>query len=143
MFDGTSVLVRHASAALGTFEYCRTGAVWHLSHRTGWAMRDTAQSDTARAARTQYLEEHGWVASTAWMGRPEEREFTVLLSSFGSASPHIAVLYATDDETPVFSHWPEAVDDAVLNESLMLGEAPDSLEFEPDSWARLNLNGGT
>ncbi|NIN11718.1 MAG: SUMF1/EgtB/PvdO family nonheme iron enzyme [Gemmatimonadales bacterium] len=139
----SGALVWHASAALGTFEYRMTGPEWRLSGASGWSMRDTSQTESARQARAAHLQEHGWIASTAWMGTPEEREFTIAMDLFGNTVPHIAVLYATDEVSPEYSHWPTSLNDAVLNEELMMGEAPISLEFRPESWAQLRLRTST
>jgi formylglycine-generating enzyme required for sulfatase activity len=133
------VLVWHASAALGTFGYEKADSTWRLTRTSGWSMRDTSQADTARRARDRHLQVHGWVASTAWMGTPEDREFTIRLGMLDDSLPRLALLYATDEEAPRYSPWPTALSDGVLSESLMKGEAPTWLQFKPDTWATLRL----
>lgn len=133
------VVVWHASAALGTYEYMKRGSEWILTGWTGWSVRDTSLSAAAVREREAHLRQHGWVASTAWMGAPEDREFVIALEVLGETSPRLAVLYATDEEDPEYSWWPGSLDDDILNKELMMGQPRQSLEIRPHGWARLNL----
>jgi hypothetical protein len=135
------VFIRHASAALGSFVYLPDGQRWALNGFTGWSVRDSTLSRAAIKERESYLKQQGWVASTAWMGAPEDREVVLSLESFRNEALRLAFLHATDEADPSYVHWPPSVDDGVLGSGLMSGEAPRYLDLDPERWARLHLQG--
>lgn len=138
--DGV-VRVLHASAALGSFDFRSEGESWALARSTGWALRDSTQSPEAREERREYLEREGWVASTAWMGALQDREYVLDLDQLLGGDLPVAVLYATDEEIPTYSSWPSTLDGDILDETLMDGSPPSRLRFRPGTWARVLLEG--
>jgi hypothetical protein len=132
------VLILHSSAALGAAIYQRTDQEFaNPVDRFKWEMRDTTQSEVAVKARASYLDKNNWVASTAWMGNPFEREYIIKNEIFREHDVKIAVLYASDEEHPDYYYWPTALSDDALNANLAFGKTPDSLTFRIEQWATL------
>jgi hypothetical protein len=135
---GDSVWILHASAALGTITYARDdGNRWRPVRGPVWEMRDTTLSDAAGDAREAYLGEHGWVASTARMGREGDAEFVIHLDRFGGGDVRLGVASLVLPRRPVAPRWPDAVPDDMNKGELLGGDTPDSLSFRPSGWARL------
>ena len=126
------VRVLHASAALGDATY-RKGddGRWAVEGEFTWRMRDSTMTDEAAAARRNYLERHGWVATTNGMGDPPVHELVVDLDAV-PAGGRIAVLHATDPSETIA--WP-STEDATREPGLVQGSTPASLDFEPSTWA--------
>lgn len=97
-FTGDRIEVWHVSAALGVYEYAKDGPDWRLKKSSGWLVRDATLSAEAERERDVFRREHGWVASTAWMGSPEDREIAIDLEAFDGRTLRLAVLHATDEE---------------------------------------------
>ncbi len=136
------LLALHASAALGAAEYVRgDDEVYRPVREFEWSVRDTSQSETARLARTEFLESEGWVASTVWMGAPIEFEFIIARDLFEGGLPTVAVVFATGPGA--YHYWPETLAGDALNEDLIEGNTPAELRFRTDGWARLDLGGRT
>lgn len=140
---GDSVWILHASAALGTITYAR-GAEghWHPAAGPVWEMRDTTLSVGARDAREAYLGEHGWVASTARMGREGEAEFVIRMDRFGGGEARLGVASLVLPRRPVAPRWPDALPDDMNHGELLGGDTPESMVFRPAGWARLILPDG-
>ena len=133
-----TVWILHASAALGGVEYRRTDSVrWERRNEFAWELRDTSQSETALAERADYLEKHGWVASTQGMGRPGETEYRIHLELFDNTPLRLAAAMGTGWVPPHF--WPAALNDGVRSQDLFLGSAPESLTFDVKGWGSLWL----
>ncbi len=135
--DGESIHVLHASAALGTAIYRRSGDAWQPVQSFQWAMRDRSMSEQAMAARESFLKSTGWVASTNGMGAGNEIEFKISRSFLKGASPRIAVLYASDPKSPAY--WPGSLTDDCLKEKLIFGTTPNDLKFNTSVWATIEF----
>lgn len=130
---GDTVLVFHASAALGTATYVRGNTKhWERMAAFEWAVRDTSFTPNAEAARTTFYAEHGWVANTNGMGAIGTLEFRIARHHVRSA--RLAVLFAEDPARPAY--WPRSLTDATLTSDLIRGTAPPRLSFEPLTWGR-------
>jgi hypothetical protein len=141
--DAGRVSVLHSSAALGTAEYVPADSgLFQAIRGFEWTMRDTSLTDGARNARREFLKQEEWVASTAWMGEPFEREFILKLAIFGEAKARLTVLYASDEESPSFYYWPNTLSDESLNLELVWGRTPGGLHFDLRQWAVLKLDDG-
>ncbi len=137
---GDSVWILHASAALGTITYARDGHDrWRPVQRPVWELRDTTLSAQAREARQAYLDEHGWVASTARMGSEGEAEFVIRLDRFGGVEARLAVACLVVPRRLEAPRWPDALPDGMNSGELLAGHTPDSLDLRPSGWARLLL----
>jgi hypothetical protein len=132
--EGDDVRVLHASAALGSVRYEPDAAgAAQPDHPFSWALRDTSLGEAA-AERAAFLDEHGWVASTGRMGRPNEIEFKVAKSALQEG--RLAVVFASDAKAP--QYWPSTLSDDTLEADLLFGNTPEDLGFQPATWARLS-----
>lgn len=130
--DGGAVRVLHASAALGAARYGADGTErWQPEHPFSWSLRDTSLSAAAVAERAAFLDANGWVATTAYMGRPNEIEFKVSRSALEAG--RLAVVFASDAASPQF--WPSTLGDDTLKEELIFGKTPEGLAFRVAEWA--------
>ena len=102
-------------------------------------MRDATRSEAALRARGAFLTEHQWVASTAWMGVPEDREYVISLKLFRHGPPGIAIVYASDEKEPDYYFWPASLSDDALNEELATGRTFEEMRFRTSQWATLEL----
>ena len=137
----TQVLILHSSAALGSAKYQKVNhEFFYPVNRFVWEMRDTTQTVAAKVARSNFLDKYKWVASTAWMGNPLEREFILKKEMFQEQIAQLVILYASDEEHPDYYYWPTMISDDALNENLAFGKTPDSLKFEIEQWATITLD---
>lgn len=132
VLDGDSLRVLHASAALGMAVYHQVNEIPSpLKRAFVWEMRDPALTAPAKAARTAYLDKHGWVATIGGMGTPAVVEYQIEKRLLGSASV-LAVVYAATPEDPLF--WPASLQDATLDADLVRGDPPAMLTFNINHW---------
>jgi hypothetical protein len=137
---GDSVWILHASAALGTITYARDGEErWRPGQGPVWELRDTTLSAQAMEAREAYLDEHGWVASTARMGSDGEAEFVIRLDRFGGGEARLGVACLVVPRRPEAPRWPDALPDEMNRAELLAGGTPEFLDLRPSGWARLLL----
>ncbi len=134
----SNVWILHASAALGGVEYRLADSVrWERRNEFVWELRDTSLSEAARSERADYLDKHGWVASTNGMGRRGETEYIIHLELFDNTPLRLSAAMGTGGEPPYF--WPAALNDGVRSQDLFLGNAPKFLSFDVTGWASLWL----
>jgi hypothetical protein len=128
---GDTVLILHASAALGTAVFVGQGELKHRVGEFNFRVRGTELGDAAAAERERFYREEGWVASTIRMGQAGETEFKIS-NRLLSASPRIAVAYWAESEG--VSHWPVRVADAIAEERMVQGFLPEEARFRPGEW---------
>jgi hypothetical protein len=137
---GDSAWILHASAALGTITYARDGEErWRPVRGPVWEMRDTTLTPQAREAREVYLDEHGWVASTAMMGVDGEAEFMIRLDRFGWGKARLGVACLVVPRRPEAPRWPNVLPDEMNRTELLAGGPPEFLDLRPSGWAHLLL----
>ncbi len=138
--DGEELVVRHASAALGSARYARDDlGLWQplqaFPERGEWALRDPGLTPERRAERQAFLAREGWVASNNTMGK---RECELVLARKGlGRRPRLAVVFVSDPAKPLA--WPATLADACVQPALLAGTTPADLVFRPESWRRLEL----
>ncbi|MEW5915730.1 MAG: hypothetical protein AB1762_04970, partial [Gemmatimonadota bacterium] len=146
LVDGDSVRILHASAALGSVRYGRSGATWSSPDTAFvYGMRNTDTTDSARHERQSYLAQHGWVATTVRMGRGFQHEMQIALEHLGRA-PRIAVAFfviGTGDAWSI-QRWPDdlSAQDGCNDANLVRGSVPRGLRFDPSAWAELRFSAG-
>jgi len=132
--QGDEVAILHASAALGTAVYEKQGDAWQRSRSFSWTCRDPGDTQKARAAREKHLQQEGWLASLAVMGDPSEMEYQIAMPE---GSLRLAVTYLQGRSVGSAVRWPAELDDDCLKLQLMQGNLPDSAQFLPGTWMRV------
>jgi hypothetical protein len=131
LVHGDTILLLHASAALGTAKYVRAGRSHGLRQPFTFRVRGRALDTATRRERDAFYQREGWVASTMHMGRPAETEFKVAAVLLPRGE-RLAVAYWSQ-QSGVLS-WPASAHDAVMAERIVQGFLPDSASFIPDQW---------
>lgn len=130
---GDEVAILHSSAALGTAVYRAAGDAWERVQAFVWRARQTDNGAAAQAAREEFLESDGWVASLAVMGVPEETEYKIVMPAGGVRLAAVFnQLYAR-----YVAYWPAGLTDSCATLALVQGNEVDALRFAPESWALL------
>ncbi len=135
-----TVRILHASAALGSVTYARAVGDWQANDKVfAYGMRNTELTERAVKERRDYLERHGWLASTQGMGEGKVHELQISLDLMESMSKLAVAYFAL--EAGSIAAWPGslAADDGCLDASLVRGNVPPRLRFEPRTWADLTL----
>lgn len=133
-----TVWILHASNALGGAEFRQVDSSrWERHSEFTWELRDTSLSESAKTERADYLDRHGWVASTMTMGSPGETEFIIHLELFDNTPLRLAAATGTGAGPPYY--WPAGLNDGVRSQDLFLGNVPKSLSFDVSGWASLRL----
>jgi hypothetical protein len=137
-----TVHVRHASAALGSVTYTRSGEGWTTRDlEFTYGMRNPDLGEEARAERRQYLERHGWLASTFRMGDGRVQELQIPRDVFPPGSRLGIGYFVTGpgDQGSVVA-WPTSMPagDGCADEPLVRGHVPKRLRFQPREWAALD-----
>jgi hypothetical protein len=127
--------VLHASAALGTGEYRRTGdGRWRRVRDFDYLCRAPVDS----ACRDAFLAREGWLANVDRQGT-RVREFVLVPAQFAGAGPELRIV-VTVLVLPEGAHtWP-ATDDAAAAVRLQQGFLPDVLDLKPERWAVVGLD---
>jgi len=132
---GDTVLILHASAALGTARFVGQGELKQRVGEFNFRVRGTELDGAAAAERERFYREEGWVASTIRMGQTGEAEFKIsrrLLTSSPASPASLAVAYWAESEG--VSHWPVGVADAIAEERMVQGLLPEEARFRPGEW---------
>ena len=139
---GETVRVLHASAALGSVSYTRSGAEWTTADTEFvYGMRDASDSAEARKERRAYLDRHRWLATTFSMGGGRTYEMQISLDLLGEA-PRLALGYYASAGQGSVVPWPEALAaarDGCVETKLVQGHVPKALRFDPAAWVALTL----
>ena len=131
--DGREIVVRHASAALGSSVYKieRTG-IWQPQSEFTWQLRDKDLSAATLAKMDEHLKTAGWVANNNNMNERDQFEFKWRPLRPGSLRFRMAVEYVVNDTKQYF---PETWSDDGINSRLALGYSPRDLNFDVKGWA--------
>lgn len=127
--DQISIL--HSSAALGTAEYARSDDGWQKTRDFAWTNRETSNSQQALENRRNHLEREGWLASNGRMGNRNEMEYQIAMTE-GEVQLAVTYLLSPDYESTDF--WPETLGAGCRDFSPFAGDAPETVDFQPDTW---------
>jgi len=129
-----TIQVMHASAALGEAKYIKQNQLWRNIESFQWALREKEYNDElARKQQDHYLK-HGWVANNNNMGNGMTLEFKVNLSHPGPVSFACVLAQVPTD----LSYFPGSLSDNTILPKLVQGYTPDSLQFTPALWEKVN-----
>jgi hypothetical protein len=135
---GNDVHVLHASAALGAVTYRPVGDAWQSGDTAfRYDMRNTALDETASSQRTAYLNENGWVASTARMGNDgRSQEMQIAFSRFPLP---FSLALGRWLFTSSIESWPATITDheGCISQQLVMGSVPQGILFKTPFWIRV------
>ena len=129
------IVIHHVSAALGTAIYRKDGEEWRLARNFSWRCRGAGIGKEAEAERESFLREEGWIASTSYMGTPQELEYRIRT---GVSPIRIAVVFLRASDPNVRIPWPAGLDDDSIKPNPK--GLPPTLRFSPEKWATIALN---
>jgi hypothetical protein len=129
-----TVLILHASAALGTAEFAGSGTRKRLVQEFNFRVRSPSLTGEAITERESFYREDGWAASTIRMGQPGETEFMISRRLLGTASRIVVAYWSEADGV---SHWPAEVDDASVELRMVQGFLPQEARFAVAQWAAI------
>ena len=131
------VEILHASAALGTATYVRIGGVWRLQMPFAWHLRERTPDSLAPTlfdqARAGFYRQYRWLSTASRAGAPV-RMFHIGLDD---TRARLGVVFL-DTETMRTAYWPASMGSGCRDLSLVKGDAPDRLMFDPAGWIRLD-----
>jgi hypothetical protein len=128
----------HASAALASAAYVRSGATWSLARKFGaFALRSPDLGPAGKAAQAEYLRANRWVASNEAMNR-RDHEMQIALTYFDSADRRLALgVYKEPDAS---DHWPASAIDGCTSTRVVQGWlTTDPIAITTSQWARIVL----
>ncbi len=130
--SGDVISVLHSSLGLGTAAYEHVEEGWRRIRSFSFTWWDISDSNKAQQEQAEFLLAEGWLASTFGTGSPGEMEYQLELPE---GPLRLAVTYFTGDGTDeMLVRWPEQLDDACMNMSLIQGRAPTMIGFHPEQW---------
>ena len=129
-WDG-AISVLHSSAALGTATYVETDGGWQKTGDFVWSNRDTSNSQSAQQARQRHLEAEKWLASNGNMGEPGEMEYQIAMTD---GAVRLAVTYLMSPDFISTDFWPETLADGCRYFEPLPGDAPEKVNFSPETW---------
>lgn len=131
LVNGDTVLLLHASAALGTARFVGAGNHKTREQEFVFRVRGVGLTGEDQAERDAFYAREGWVASTIRMGKAGETEFKISRSLIPASGP-IAVAYWSAGSG--VAQWPAGLEDAATLERTVQGFLPDHAEFRPAEW---------
>jgi hypothetical protein len=133
--EAGEILIRHASAALGTAQYQPGEGEWQKAQDFQWRCRATDDSETSRAERRAFLEQEGWLAANSRMGTPNELEYQI---ETGGETLFVAVAFmrTSDPDRRIFLPL-DLTDDTTQPTPDGL---PETRMFSPETWLPLDLS---
>jgi hypothetical protein len=131
---GDEIAILHASAALGSAIYKKTGEEWTMTKDFIWSCRDSSNSEAARTEREVFLQQERWIASIAGMGNIDGLEYQIDLSG---ASMQMAITIHKESDPSMRFTWPAGTQDDPLEQ--FVSDFPTSLTFYPEGWAKITL----
>lgn len=144
LFHRDTILVLHASAALGKVSYTRSEDAWlAMDSAFVYGMRNPDTTQQGRSERAEYLARHGWVASTFRMGGMRVYEFQIAADLVNGDARMAAGYFgagAGTEGNPVF--WPNLPGppgEGCGDVRLLSGRVPKRLRFNLDRFAGLAL----
>ena len=130
---GDTVLLLHASAALGTARFVGTGSSKRLVQPFVWGVRNAGTGASGVAARDAHFQREGWAATTIEMGTPGITEFKVSRALLPARSP-LAIGFWSAPST--IQRWPASLDDEAVAARLVQGFLPATATFAVAEWGR-------
>ena len=142
---GDTIRILHSSTATLTALYERgVSGDWHLAHAFesvdgAWDPGSPRPRPDAEAEelKQQHLSTYSWLASTVSFGNPNEMEFQISLGLIEPGQSFISVVFYQHNGDVQFAHAPPGLSDGSLNQGLVRGGSPETLDFRPESWALL------
>jgi hypothetical protein len=131
---GDEVRALHASAALATAVYGRSGDVWNLRQGYVWQCRTLGFSEFAMAERARFLEQQGWLGTIANLGEPSQCEYQI---AWGDGPLTFLFLLLVGPEPLRFASWPMPAAEAAQYEALVMGGTPAQITCSLNGWATL------
>jgi hypothetical protein len=128
------ISVLHSSAALGTATYAENDGSWQKTGDFVWSNRETSMSQSAQQARQRHLETNNWVASNGNMGERGEMEYQIAMTD---GAVRLAVTYLMSPEYTTTDFWPETLADGCRYFEPLPGDAPEIVNFAPETWMRV------
>ncbi|MGH7471833.1 MAG: hypothetical protein ACRENP_28110 [Longimicrobiales bacterium] len=128
------VTVLHASAALGSVTYTRSGSSFHTEQAFEWRMREGDMSPATHQRRLEYFTTNGWVANTTRMGTPGHVELRLALDRYPPEDLYIAL--GVMNQLGQVTGWPQSAG-ACAHAQLVAGTAPRALDFSTERWISL------
>ena len=132
--ENGEVIIRHASAALGTGIYQSAENNWLKTQDFHWQCRATDNSEASQTERNAFLEQEGWLAATSRRGTPNELEYQIKITA-ENLPLAVAFMRTSDPEQRVFLPL-DLADDTIQ-------PTPDGLPeirlFSPETWMLLDL----
>lgn len=134
--QGDDVRVFHASAALGMTTYRPDkDRKWQSSNPFSWELRDRVFAPELQKKMDDYLAKNFWVANNSNTGNGNEIEFKV--KPVGDKPVRVAVVFAVGETGRYY--FPETLSDDTINDTLVRGNTPADLKFDPVNWATVTL----
>jgi hypothetical protein len=130
--SGDEISVLHSSLGLGTAAYEHVEEGWQRIRSFSFTWWDSGDSTRAQQQQAEFLLSECWLASTIGTGSPGDMEYQIALPE---GPLRLAVTYFTGDGTDErLVRWPEQLNDACMNISLIQGRAPAMIGFHPEQW---------
>jgi len=142
---GNTVRILHSSTATITALYeGDDSGNWHLARAfesvdgTWDAGSPRPRPDSeAEGLKQEHLSTYSWLASTVSSGTPNEMEFQVSLDLIERGQSYMSVVLYQHQGDVRFAHSPPGLSDGSMNQELVRGGSPATLNFRPDSWTLL------
>jgi len=133
--DDKSVLVYHASAALGMTIYLSDkSGKWQPLNPFSWDLRDRVINPEVQKKMDDHLAKNFWVANNNNTGNRNEIEFKVRPRG---ERLRVAAIFAVGETGRHF--FPATLADDTINNNLVRGNTPVDLTFDPTEWATIIL----
>jgi hypothetical protein len=132
--EAGEVIIRHASAALGTARYQPGEDQWLKAQDFQWRCRATDNSEASRAERRAFLDQEGWLAANSRMGTPNELEYQIEIAG-ERLSLAVAFMRTSDPDRRIFLPL-DLADDTTQPTP---GGLPEMRMFSPETWLPLDL----
>jgi len=132
-----SVMILHASSALGWIPYRRNGSAWQRNGSFNWDMRNTSMTQEALRARARYFNQNGWVATTVEMGQRGEVEFLIRRDLLPADTLYLAAGLMPTAHPDEIMGFPVDTAGDCADPELVTGPPDPTLHFNPTAWAKL------
>ena len=141
VITGDTVRILHASASVAEGRYRIDGTLGHLSQPFQFELRERGGVPAEASAFRQFLDRHGWVASTHHMGSGSASEMQIPFAYLRGDAPRLTVAwyYLEDGVAPQSTHWPIDLADGCAAIDVIRGPLPDSATFDTTQWASVTF----
>ena len=127
-----SIVVLHASAALGAAAFEPADGKWRLTHPFTWTNRDTGKSPEAMADREKFLTGKGWFANTSPTALLM-REYQLPIR--GKQEVPLTISFFTiEPGKQTLGYWPPDLEDDCADSELVSGYTDREYSFDPSKW---------